>query len=253
MLKVIAVHSFRGGTGKSNITANVALMVAATGKRVGIVDSDLQSPGIHVLFGLEQAHLHHTLNNYLWEQCDLKDVIYDVTPPVIQARQGTIVLAPGSYQMDEITRIVQEGYNLTALGVAVNQIADDWDLDYLFVDTHPGISNESIMTMGLSDILVTIMRPDSQDFQGTAVAVDISRHLEIPARWIVVNKVLSAMHPDQVKATVERTYQTPVAALLPASDDLLLLGSAGLFGLKHPQHPFTEGIKQIARVLISHS
>ncbi|MFZ4665886.1 MAG: MinD/ParA family ATP-binding protein [Prochlorotrichaceae cyanobacterium] len=253
MLKVIAIHSFRGGTGKSNITANIALMIASTGKRVGIVDSDLQSPGIHVLFGLEQNDLQHTLNNYLWEQCTLKDVVYDVTPNAIKARNGMIVLAPGSYKIDEITRIVQEGYDITTLGVAVNQMAEDWELDYLFVDTHPGISNESIMTMGLSDILLTVMRPDNQDFQGTAVAVDISRHLDIPARWIIVNKVLSAMHPAQVKATVEKTYDTPVAALLPASDDLMLLGSAGLFCIKHPQHPFTEGIKQVARILINHS
>ena len=150
MLKVVAVHSFRGGTGKSNITANLALMLASTGKRVGIVDSDLQSPGIHVLFGLGQNDMHHTLNNYLWNQCKLKDVIYDVTPEVIRARQGTLVLVPGSYKLDEITRIVQEGYDITALGAAVNQMAEDWSLDYLFVDTHPGISNESIMTLELS-------------------------------------------------------------------------------------------------------
>ena len=208
MLKVVTVHSFRGGTGKSNITANLALMLASTGKRVGIVDSDLQSPGIHVLFGLGQNDMHHTLNNYLWNQCKLKDVIYDVTPEVIRARQGTLVLVPGSYKLDEITRIVQEGYDITALGAAVNQMAEDWSLDYLFVDTHPGISNESIMTMGLSDALFTIMRPDSQDFQGAAVAVDISRHLDIPRRWIIVNKVLSAMRPDQVKASVEQSYST---------------------------------------------
>lgn len=252
MLKVIATHSFRGGTGKSNITANLALVIASTGKKVGIIDSDLQSPGIHVLFGLEPNHLHHTLNNYLWNECDLEQIIYNVTPNVIKARKGTIIIVPGSYKIDEITRIVREGYDITALGVVVNEIAEKWDLDYLFVDTHPGISNESIMTMGLSDILLTVMRPDSQDFQGTAVAIDISRHLNIPAQWIVVNKVLEAMHPIQVKATVEKTYATPVAALLPASDEMMLLGSSGLFCLKNPKHPFTEGIKQIARLLIKH-
>ena len=49
--KIVSIHSFRGGTGKSNTTANLASQVALTGKRVGIVDTDIQSPGIHVLFG----------------------------------------------------------------------------------------------------------------------------------------------------------------------------------------------------------
>ena len=44
MARLIAVHSFRGGTGKSNITANIATLLATEGKRVGIVDLDVQSP-----------------------------------------------------------------------------------------------------------------------------------------------------------------------------------------------------------------
>jgi MinD-like ATPase involved in chromosome partitioning or flagellar assembly len=50
--KIISIHSFRGGTGKSNVTANLATLIARTGCRVGIVDTDIQSPGIHVPFGL---------------------------------------------------------------------------------------------------------------------------------------------------------------------------------------------------------
>ena len=53
MPKVISVHSYRGGTGKSNFTANLATTVALQGHRVGIVDTDVPSPGIHNLFGLE--------------------------------------------------------------------------------------------------------------------------------------------------------------------------------------------------------
>ena len=49
MGKIISIHSFRGGTGKSNLTANLATNVALMGNRVGIVDTDIQSPGIHTL------------------------------------------------------------------------------------------------------------------------------------------------------------------------------------------------------------
>ncbi|MCB0084063.1 MAG: P-loop NTPase, partial [Caldilineaceae bacterium] len=49
MSKIISIHSFRGGTGKSNTTANLATLLAAGGQRVGVIDTDIQSPGIHVL------------------------------------------------------------------------------------------------------------------------------------------------------------------------------------------------------------
>ena len=49
MSKIISIHSFRGGTGKSNTTANLAGLLAAEGRRVGVIDTDIQSPGIHVL------------------------------------------------------------------------------------------------------------------------------------------------------------------------------------------------------------
>jgi len=44
MRQIVSIHSYRGGTGKSNLTANLATAIALTGKRVGIVDTDIQSP-----------------------------------------------------------------------------------------------------------------------------------------------------------------------------------------------------------------
>ncbi len=44
MAQIISFHSFRGGTGKSHTTANVATLLALAGRRVGVVDTDIQSP-----------------------------------------------------------------------------------------------------------------------------------------------------------------------------------------------------------------
>ena len=52
MAKIISIHSFRGGTGKSNTTANLSALMAMEGLRVGVIDTDIQSPGIHVLMWL---------------------------------------------------------------------------------------------------------------------------------------------------------------------------------------------------------
>jgi len=51
MARIVSIHSFRGGTGKSNTTANVAAVLAGQGQRVGVNDTDIQSQGIYQLRG----------------------------------------------------------------------------------------------------------------------------------------------------------------------------------------------------------
>ncbi len=67
MTEIVSIHSFRGGTGKSNLTANLAATLASQGQRVAIIDTDVQSPGIHALFGLEGDQITHSLNDFLAE------------------------------------------------------------------------------------------------------------------------------------------------------------------------------------------
>jgi len=76
--KIVSIHSFRGGTGKSNTTANLASQVAMTGKRVGVVDTDIQSPGIHVLFGLDEHKMGKTLNDFLHGKASIREVGFPV-------------------------------------------------------------------------------------------------------------------------------------------------------------------------------
>ncbi len=73
-------YSAGGGTGKSNTTANLAALLASEGKRVGVIDTDIQSPGIHVLFGLQEEDMTYSLNDYLWGNYVVVLPFY-ITPP----------------------------------------------------------------------------------------------------------------------------------------------------------------------------
>ena len=75
MTQIIAVHSFRGGTGKSNLTANLSTALALQGKRVAILDTDLASPGIHVLFDFSLQESDLCLNDYLQEDIAIRDCV----------------------------------------------------------------------------------------------------------------------------------------------------------------------------------
>jgi septum site-determining protein MinD len=170
MSKIISIHSFRGGTGKSNITANLAVTVARAGNRVGVIDTDIQSPGIHVLFGLKEDKVDKALNNCLWGECPIEDASYDVSAAARQDgepedRVPGLFLIPSSLNAGEITRVLKEGYDIRRLNEGFRQLIDELKLDYLIIDTHPGVNEETLLSITISDLLLVVMRPDNQDFR----------------------------------------------------------------------------------------
>ena len=175
MSKIISIHSFRGGTGKSNTTANITTLLAAQGLKVGVIDTDIQSPGIHVLFGLDEDAMGHSLNDYLWGKCAIEECAHDVTSTLGGAPiKGQIYLIPSSIKTGEIARVLREGYEVGKLNDGFRELQKHLELDYLFIDTHPGVNEETLLSIAISDTFLLIMRPDNQDFQGTSVTVELA-------------------------------------------------------------------------------
>ncbi len=250
MSKIISVHSFRGGTGKSNTTANVSAILAGQGLRVGVIDTDIQSPGIHVLFGLGEENMRHSLNDYLWGKCNIEDAAHDVTKSLQADISGNIYLIPSSIKAGEIARVLREGYDVGLLNDGFHELVEALDLDVLMIDTHPGLNEETLLSIAISDALAIIMRPDQQDYQGTGVTVEVARKLNVPRLVIVVNKTPQVYDFAQVQDQVERLYSAEVAAVMPHSDEMMALASAGIFSLKYPDNEVTKLYQQVAKRLM---
>jgi MinD-like ATPase involved in chromosome partitioning or flagellar assembly len=251
MSKIISIHSFRGGTGKSNTTANVASLLAMEGRRVGVIDTDIQSPGIHVLFGLHEEEMIHSLNDYLWGKCDIEQTAHDVTPGLGADIKGRVFLIPSSIKVGEIARVLREGYDVGLLNDGFHGLVEVLGLDVLMIDTHPGLNEETLLSIAISDALGIILRPDQQDYQGTGVTVEVARKLDVPRMVLIVNKVPSVFDLAEVKSQVEQTYNCEVAAVLPHSDEMMTLASAGIFALRYPDHPMTATLKQLTTKLVA--
>lgn len=251
MSKIISIHSFRGGTGKSNTTANITALLAAQGLKVGVIDTDIQSPGIHVLFGMEEDDMGHSLNDYLWGKCAIEDTAHDVTARLGSAIKGQIYLIPSSIKAGEIARVLREGYDVGLLNDGFHDLVENLNLDVLMIDTHPGLNEETLLSIAISDALVIILRPDQQDYQGTGVTVEVARKLNVPRLLLLVNKVPEVFNFADVQKRVEETYNSEVAAVLPHSDEMMALASAGIFALRYPEHRVTQSLKQVAAKLMA--
>lgn len=311
MATIISIHSFRGGTGKSNSTANIAALLAVEGQRVGVIDTDIQSPGIHVLFGMAGEEIGHSLNDYLWGRCDIRQTVHDVTanlgisrkdlqhvhgpchmpavgrdvrtnpsethrnrdsdspelwasePQVSSVTEspgqqpsgvdvkGRVFLIPSSIKSGEITRVLREGYDAHLLTRGFRRLIEELRLDVLLMDTHPGLGEETLLSIVISHTLAIILRPDQQDYEGTAVTVEVARHLKVPRMMLIVNKVPAIFDSAVVKTKVEQVYNCPVIAVLPHSEAMMSLASCGIFSFRYPNHPLTAELKLAAASLVA--
>lgn len=245
MARIISVHSFRGGTGKSNTTANIAAVLASNGLRVGVIDTDIQSPGIHILFGLSGHEINASLNNYLWHEYDIRSVALDVSGKL----RGKLYLIPASIKPSEIARVLRDGYDAQKLTTGLRDLADELDLDVLLIDTHPGLNQETLLSLVISHVLLVVLRPDQQDYEGTGITIKVAQELGVPNLWLLVNKVPPSLDTSEVKAKIAQIYGCPVAAVIPHSDAMMDLASEGIFVLRFPNHPLTALYRQVAAEL----
>ncbi|MBP0020623.1 MAG: MinD/ParA family protein [Cyanobacteria bacterium SBLK] len=241
MGKIVTIHSYRGGTGKSNITVNIAANLAGQGKRVGLIDTDLSSPGAHILFNIPPEALAPTLNDYLRGECSLIDTIKT-------SSVDNLYFVPASPREIDVITIAKEGFVVEKLVDGCYQFLDDFNLDYLFIDTHPGLHEETLLLISISDLLAIVLRPDEQDFQGTAIMLDITRDRLGVDCALVLNLIPSYIEINALTEDCQKTYTASVLGALPHIEEFF--GSKGIFSVQHPDLEISQMFQNIAKQLV---
>ena len=216
---------------------------------MAVVDTDIQSPGIHVLFGLGNSPMRYCLNDYLRRECSIKDPIYDVSgrfslPP------GRINLIPSRLNAEAIVTMLKEGFDVQRLSTAFSDLTKELQLDILLVDTHPGVEEDTLLSIAMCDILVVILRPDEQDYVGTAVTFEIARRMEVPKTFLIANRVPSELDTEQLASMLEETYKVSVVGVFPFSYGLMMAQSKQVYSFAHPNDPFSVAIKATAEKIL---
>jgi len=125
-VRVITIASGKGGVGKTNVSVNLALALAAQGKDVTILDADLGLANIDVLLGLHSdKNLSHVMNG----DCELEEILLD-GPGGIKV----IPAASGVKNMAELSPAQHAG-----LVSAFSELSHN--IDILLVDTAAGITD----------------------------------------------------------------------------------------------------------------
>ncbi len=166
----VAVGSGKGGVGKSTVAVNVAVALAQSGARVGLLDADIYGPNIPTMLGVEK-----------------------LPPP-----NGTKLVPAQAYglKMMSMGLLVKPGQPLIwrgpMLNSAIRQFLGDveWgELDYLIIDLPPGTGDAALslaQALPLSGAIIVTL-PQLVSLEDASRGLQMFRTLEVPILGVIEN------------------------------------------------------------------
>ncbi len=251
MAKILAVQSFKGGTGKSTITANLAVTLARLGKKVAVIDLDLEGPGLHVIFGISDNEVRATINDILRSNVPISNAVLDLTSR-LGIQSGLLLFCPAGHSLEEILRMVDSGFNLNRFREILSSLAIQYQLDYLLIDSHPGIEKDTIVSMAVCDVVVLLSRVDHQDMFGSGVMNEVASQLRKPV-VLILNMIPSSVGDKESKKIGDKIaslFNLEVLTALPFNSDVFENLSRGVFVIDHQKDPLTRRFTELAENMI---
>jgi flagellar biosynthesis protein FlhG len=200
----IAITSGKGGVGKTNVVANLAVALAKMRKRVAVLDADFGLANIDVLLGLAPKY---NLKDFLFGRLELNDII-------VEGPAG-IRIIPASCGVEQMADLTLEQQRKLMRGIS----SIGAETDYLFIDTGAGISRNVINFLLASGVVIVVTTPEPTAIVDAYLIVKILAHREPSKRVsILVNSVSG---DDEAESTFR---QIDIAARRFLSKPLELLG-----------------------------
>jgi len=251
MSKIIAVHSYKGGTGKTLLSVNLAATFAKNGKKVCIFDLDFRAPSLFAIFKAESSECW--FNDYLNNTCDINKVLVDLSSRIPGTGKFYAALANPSTEAIRDMSSKDRKWEMRALGrlLALKEtLLKDQSFDYLFFDTSPGLQYSSINAIVAADFVVVATTADRSDVDGTKRMLAELYNLFEKKTGLVLNKVLDASataRRTEIQNKVKESYHVPMLGIVPCFCEVLRAEGNLIFTQEKPDHPFTRILTEMAK------
>ncbi len=243
---IIAIHSGKGGVGKSTVAANLAIALAQAGKRVGLLDADIHGPSIPKMFHVEDARPVSTEVNGR-----------DLIEPIEQ--YGVKMLSIGFF-VDSTSAVVWRGGMASN---AIKQLIEDahWgELDYFLIDLPPGTSDIHLTLVSALQltgaIVVTTPQPVALVDARKGVDMFTNEKINVPVLGIIEN--MAYFTPAELPENkyyifgkdggknLAEELKVPLLGQVPLVQSIREAGDEGTPITLQPGHPAAEIFRQIA-------
>ncbi len=174
---IIAVASGKGGVGKSTVSTNLAIALAKTGAKVGLLDADVYGPSIPTMFGLKDQ-------KPMAEKIGEKDYIIPFE------KYGVKLISIGFFIKEDDALIWRGAMATSAIKQLINDVK--WgDLDYFVIDLPPGTGDVPLTMVQTIPVTGAVVVTTPQEVAVIDVMKSIkmfkTNKIEVPVLGIVEN------------------------------------------------------------------
>lgn len=245
---IIAIASGKGGVGKSTVTTNLAVALAQTGAKVGLIDADIYGPSIPTMFNCEHEQPHV-------KQINGKNVIIPLE------QYGVKLMSIGFLSPPDSAVVWRGPMASSALKQFFND-ADWGDLDYLLIDLPPGTSDihlTMVQTVPVTGaVIVTTPQKVALADANKGLAMFKQPQINVPILGVVEN--MAYFTPDEYPdkkyyifgkdggKSLSEKHNVPFLGQIPLVQGIRESGDSGLPAALKPG-PTGEAFHELARTL----
>jgi chromosome partitioning protein len=258
--KTLAFHSYKGGTGKTTLVANLAATYAKIGMKVCLFDFDLYAPSLTTYF---RKTPEFYLNDFLAGEAEMSDILVDVGSEL--GLKGGFFLGLSSSRKEDVQEIEihhDMKWQFKALRrflAAKKELFLDFEIDYIILDTSPGIRYWSINAIAAADLLFLMMKISDMDIAGTKKMIKDTYDSLIKfgsKKFIILNKIPGASPLPKYQGNnermaweneIEKELGTQVMGSIPCFCDVQFNKHEFLSTITMSDHPFSKSVIAIAK------
>lgn len=247
---IIAFHSYKGGTGKTLFSVNLASTYARKGKKVCLIELDFRAPSLPTIFKVNNPE--YWVNDYLNGACEIEKALIDVTKEHGRSGKFFVGLANPSTEAIREMAAKDRKWEMRALGRLLSlktSLLNDMHLNYVILDTSPGLQYSSINALVCADVVLMVTTLDKSDVGGTQRIINELGTLFEKKTEVIANKVPYEFLPSKNRKKKQidlETLQLPIVGTMPCSCDILNASRKYFFASEKPNHPFTKTLEKIA-------
>jgi len=235
----IAIGSGKGGVGKSTVAVNIAVALAQSGARVGLMDADIYGPNTPTMLGVDKL-----------PSPDGQKLIPAIAHGIKMISMGLLV-KPGQ-------PLIWRGPMLNS---AIRQFLSDveWgELDYLIIDLPPGTGDAALslaQALPLSGAVVVTL-PQLVSLEDASRGLNMFKQLEVPILGVVENMSYLDL-PDGTRMDIfgsgggealAKATETEFLGMIPMDQNVRIGGDTGKpIVVSYPESAVAKSIQEIAQ------
>ncbi len=255
MGKIVAIHSYKGGTGKTLLSVNLSTLYANRGKGVALLDLDFRAPSLQAILRVQNSE--YWINDYLNGVCDINKALVDLSQTHTKSGRFLVGLAnPSTEAIREMTAKDRK-WEMKALGRLLSlktSVIGEMGLDYVILDTSPGLQYSSINAIVSADVVLVVSGTDVSDLRGTKRMINELYELFEKKTGLVMNKVLvdvldSKNQRAELAQKLLNNGNLPMIEMIPCFCDILRSGGVSIFVNENPEHPFVRTLDRMASTI----